>query len=226
MKKIMIVENNRESAERASSGLKKSLKDIGIDMFLTGKEALENSKKQAYDLVVSESALSDMSGFEFFRALEESGAHCPVIIVSSPGMSAEAIKYMRLGAYDYIVKDGELIDSAQRALDLVSVLKEKELNEELRFKIRRYQEHSTITRVFNDEINNPLMTIIGNVQLLISRPELDKEKSKSKLMAIEKAAQRIARAAALFNDPEPDSKNEFTSDAITRNRAIDRFAEM
>ena|GEM_PF-1271042 len=220
MSKILIIENDKKAASRAADGLKEGLNDASIHICLSGMEGLQNLKRKSFDLVISESRLADMTGFDLMKGMAEIGGHWPIIILSVPGRGDEAVKYMRVGVYDYIVKDADFPDTlpkaAQRALDLSYVFNEKRNIVETSIERERRRGLSRMAHILNHEVNNPLMAIIGNVQLLLSRSEIKHEELREKLEAIEDAARRIARVMAFFADRDVESNN------ITLQNAPDR----
>jgi len=215
MRKILIIEKDKKAASRAADALEKYLGDVNVQICLTGNGGLKNLKGKSYDLVISESRLSDMTGFELLRALAEIGINLPTIILSSAASGNEALRYTRNGVCDYIVKDSSfpqsLAEAVRRVLDLSSVFNEKRKIVQTEVERERGRELSRMAHILNHEVNNPLMTIIGNVQLLLSKPEIQPGVLKEKLKAIEDSAQRIARIMAFL----ADRNNEHYHDPIT-----------
>jgi DNA-binding response OmpR family regulator len=224
MSKILIIENDKKAASRAADGLKGGLNDVSIYICLSGMEGLKNLKRKSFDLVISESRLADMSGFDLLKGMAEIGGHWPTIILSAPGRGDEAVKYMRVGVYDYIVKDADfphtLPKAAQRALDLSYIFNEKMNIVETSIERERRRELSRMAHVLNHEVNNPLMAIIGNVQLLLSGSEIKHNELREKLEAIEDAACRIARVMAFFADRNFDSNNGTPQNAPDRDSIL------
>lgn len=200
MKKILIVGKDREFANEAAEILKRALTDINIDSCPSGEEALKSLKSKVYDLVVSKNVLEDMTGYGFLEAVSELGGYRPVIMVSSSWKTREMLKYMRAGAYEYVTNEEELIVSSRKALEFGELLKETshfpimKPGEDVR------EELSRIRRVLNDEVNNPLMAIIGTVQLLLEKGDAGNREFRAKLMTIEESARRIGRAMDLVID--------------------------
>jgi CheY-like chemotaxis protein len=226
MKKILIVGNDRESAAGTADVLREAIKNAEIDVCLGGKCALECLKKRACDLVVVRNGLADMTGLELLEAMSELGGRWPVIILSISGRADEALKYMRLGAYDYLTDDSELADSARGALDLGYLLEGRKRAAGTNISIIARDEDSRIARVFSDEVNNPLMTIIGNVQLLLVKCGPDNEELRSRLTTIEESARRIARAMALFMDNDHGPEDDFPRKQIKRENNTTHVARL
>jgi DNA-binding response OmpR family regulator len=220
MSKILIIENDKKTANLAADAIKSDLNDVSVFICLSGMEGLKNLKKRSFDLVISESRLSDMTGFDLLKAMVEIGGHWPAIILSIPGRGDEAIKYMRIGVYDYIVKNADfphtLPAAAQRALDLSYVFNEKRNIVETGIERERRREISRMAHILNHEVNNPLMAIIGNVQLLLSRSEIKPAELRDKLEAIEDSARRIARVMAFFADRDSETQNDLLNNATNR----------
>ncbi len=212
MSKILIIENDKNSASKAAAFLKDGLGDVGVCISLSGIEGLKNLKRKSFDLVIAESRLTDITGFDLLKGMAEIGGHWPAIILSVPGRGEEAVKYMRKGVYDYIVKDADfpntLARAAQRALDLSYIFNEKRNPAETNGERLRRKELSRIAHVLNHEVNNPLMAIIGNVQLLLSKSDVDFQELREKLEAIEDSARRIARVTAFFADSDINTNND------------------
>jgi DNA-binding NarL/FixJ family response regulator len=204
MRKILIIENDKKAATRAAEALKKGLDGVDVQTCLTGIDGLKNLKKKTYDLVISESRLSDMTGFELLKSMAEIRDHRAVIIISSAGWGDEALNYIRKGVYDFIAKDSffpqKLVEAVRKALNLGLVFDEKMGIVETEIQRERRRELSRMAHVLNHEVNNPLMTIIGNVQLLLTKPEVKPGELSEKLKAIEDSAQRIARIMAFLAD--------------------------
>lgn len=215
MSKILIIENNKNVAAKASEALKICLDDADVHICRSGNDGLKRMKKRSFDLVISGSRLSDMTGFELLESINEIGGHWPVIILSSSAQSDEAVKYTRTGVYDYIVKDSNypqtLAVAARRALDLSYVFNEKRNIVETNIERDRRRELSRMAHVLNHEINNPLMTVMGNVQLLLSKPDINPGELREKLAAIEESAQRIARVMAFFADRNNENYSDLSS---------------
>jgi DNA-binding NtrC family response regulator len=87
----------------------------------TGQEALEGLRTQRPDLVVCDIVLPDMSGEDvFLQALPRLGGK-PLLFVTSFGKIEDAVRLMKAGAVDYIVKPYALPDLLERISRLITV---------------------------------------------------------------------------------------------------------
>lgn len=90
-----------------------------------GVEGLESFQRHHPDLVFTDLRMPQMDGLEFMRRIKELNPDTPVIIISGIGIIADAIKAVKLGAWDYITKPvvnlAELEIIAKRALETVQL---------------------------------------------------------------------------------------------------------
>ena len=73
------------------------------------------------DLLILNLMLSDIPGVHLIEQLKDKGPLPPVIVVADQGDERAAVEFMRLGAEDYLIKDGEFMELlpmvVARALD-------------------------------------------------------------------------------------------------------------
>ncbi len=110
-----------------------------------GQEGLTIFRHNRPDLVFTDLFMPVMGGLDLIRAIKELSPETPVIVISGIGVVADAIKALKLGAYDYITKPviniAELEIVAKRALETV----------ELRHEISALREHLLSGQLDNTE---------------------------------------------------------------------------
>ncbi len=74
----------------------------------TGADALIVLCQSAFDLVILDNRLPDMSGLDLLHTLAREGVMVPVLMVTVAGDAQVAASVLRAGALDYIVKDSAL----------------------------------------------------------------------------------------------------------------------
>ena len=93
-----------------------------------GREGLEVFRRDLPDLVFTDLRMPEMDGLDFIRALKELSPETPVVVISGIGVVADAIKAVKLGAWDFITKPvcdfNELEIVAKRALETVELRQE------------------------------------------------------------------------------------------------------
>jgi len=118
-KTILVVED-----DRVLLGLiRKRLGDHAwcIDAATSGREALRWLQERSALLMLLDYHLPDMSGEELLSRMEAQGTRVPFVVATGHGSEAVAVKMMKLGALDYLVKDDAFLKLlppvVQRALD-------------------------------------------------------------------------------------------------------------
>ena len=101
-----------------------------------GKEAVQLLNKAAYDLLLCDIKLGDLSGIDVLKAAKKKNPATVVIMVSAFATTENAVEAMNEGAYDYLPKpfdNDELKQTIAKALNIKTIEHEKEiLNDELR----------------------------------------------------------------------------------------------
>ena len=89
----------------------------------SGQEGLRLALENAYDLLLLDVMMPDLSGFDLMRSLQElqgASARSPVVILTARGRPEDREAGERLGAVGYLVKPasrGQLIDAIADALN-------------------------------------------------------------------------------------------------------------
>lgn len=100
--KILIVDDE----ESIRWVLGKSLEKAGyeIDYGINGKEAIEKSLASEYGSILLDIKLPDISGFDVLKKLRENRVISPVILITAQNTVNNAIRGIKIGAYDYVAK--------------------------------------------------------------------------------------------------------------------------
>lgn len=91
--------------------IKNKLAPLGykIVTFSDPKLALENIRKDSEGLIVVDYLLPDTNGLEFIEKLHAKGVNLPFVVVTGFGDEELAVKALKMGATDYIVKNRDYI---------------------------------------------------------------------------------------------------------------------
>jgi response regulator RpfG family c-di-GMP phosphodiesterase len=113
------------------------LEDSGYDVIQAdnGRTGLEIFRQEAPDLVMLDLRMPEMDGLEVLGKITEESPDTPVILVSGMGTIGDAIKALKLGAWDYIAKPihdmGVLEHAVDKALERAEFIEQR----------KRYREH-------------------------------------------------------------------------------------
>lgn len=110
--KLLIVEDD----EAIASILKEHLEKDGYEVqwSSTGKEGLEDFKKEAFHLVMVDIMLPEMDGFTLCKNIRWINEDIPILIISAKQTDMDKVNGLRLGADDYITKPFSLLEVSAR----------------------------------------------------------------------------------------------------------------
>lgn len=101
-KKILVVED--EKALSKALQLKMSGEGFDVHLASNGKEALDLSKSEKFDLITLDLVMPIMDGFSFLEEFRKTNKETPVIILSNLSQVDDEKKAMELGANGFFVK--------------------------------------------------------------------------------------------------------------------------
>jgi len=102
IEKILVVEDDELMRHFLAEALGR--KRFQVDVAQNGKEAMALLKKDAYDLLLTDMKMPELSGIEVLRRAKEIFPHIPVIVMTAHGTIENAVEAMRLGAFNYLLK--------------------------------------------------------------------------------------------------------------------------
>jgi PAS domain S-box-containing protein len=105
--RVFLVENDEDHALLIAKTLERA--GHAVTSCRTGTDALTVLGHGGFDFVMLDQELDDMAGLELLLAMGKEGIVLPVIMVTGKGDEALAIRVLKAGALDYIVKDERLI---------------------------------------------------------------------------------------------------------------------
>jgi len=78
-----------------------------IDQAGDGKEAVEATQANDYDLVLMDWNMPNMLGIDAVRAIRENGKTMPIIMVTTEAEKGRVIEALKSGAQNYVIKPFE-----------------------------------------------------------------------------------------------------------------------
>jgi response regulator RpfG family c-di-GMP phosphodiesterase len=117
---ILLVEDNGFERSAISDFL--LARGMTVDTVSNGREALNITRGNGYDLVITDILMPEMDGIEMLRYLRQRLPDLPVIIITSSSDINFAIEALRLSVTDYMLKPVDLSELETRiALSLMKV---------------------------------------------------------------------------------------------------------
>ena len=93
----------------------------------SGKEAIDLFNKKSVDLILLDILLPDTNGIELLKQFKDADPTVEVVMVTAVKEIKTAVKAIKLGAYDYIIKPFDVdhvLNRAKRAMEKRSLVKE------------------------------------------------------------------------------------------------------
>ena len=108
MAKILLVEDNEMNRDMLSRRLER--KGYEVEMAVDGRQGVDKAKTLAYDLVLMDTSLPEIDGWEATRELRADPAtkKLPIIALTAHAMSGDREKALEAGCNDYDTKPIEL----------------------------------------------------------------------------------------------------------------------
>ncbi|MFN3554889.1 MAG: response regulator [Bacteroidales bacterium] len=126
---ILIVEDNSGIARILASSLNENGYNTGIAS--TGQQAIAMMSEKHWDALVLDYSLPDMDGKQLIAQLGQNQREIPPFIVSTGrGDEQLAVDMMKLGAYDYLIKDPALLKRLPEVME--RMLNDNRLEKELK----------------------------------------------------------------------------------------------
>ena len=193
--KIALVEDNRFHAILFEQTVIEKYPNSTISNFSSGAELLKTLPSSLYDIICIDFHLPDMNGLELLDMIRGENTDVPVIFITGAGSEQIAVEAMKSGATDYITKSGDYSQAIPRVLKQAYhkqrlIIKNRKLEKRAR-SAEKLKTITTMTSTLNHEINNPLMAILGNIELLLENPAAADDSIQSKLEMISICARRI-----------------------------------
>ena len=100
--RVLVVDDERNIRE----SLQRLLELEGIDCATAsdGAEAVELLKAESFDVIVTDLRMPVMGGQELLERIRDEGQRSPVIMISALGEIHDAVKALKTGAVDYLIK--------------------------------------------------------------------------------------------------------------------------
>jgi DNA-binding response OmpR family regulator len=115
--KILLVDDEEEFVTTLAERLE--LRGLQARAALNGEAALKMIEADTPEIVILDIMMPGIGGFEVLRRIKAQHPRLPVILLTGRGSTAEGIKGMRLGAFDYLMKPlniEELLKKMQEAI--------------------------------------------------------------------------------------------------------------
>ncbi len=115
--RILLIEDNEAHSRPMSEELQAKLA-AQVTTVVDGEAGLSELAERPYDVVVMDFRLPDLDGLTVLEKIQNSGVQVPVVLVTGMGDELVAVRALKAGAYDYVVK-GHNLGFVKRLPDVV-----------------------------------------------------------------------------------------------------------
>ncbi|MCK4994154.1 MAG: sigma-54-dependent Fis family transcriptional regulator [Candidatus Omnitrophica bacterium] len=106
--KILLVDDEKDLLEWLSVVLEKE--GYSVRCAVSGEDALKIFKAEPFEMVITDIRMSPLSGIELLRQIKNHNPEIIVLMITAYASVETAIKALRYGAYDYLIKPFKLDD--------------------------------------------------------------------------------------------------------------------
>jgi len=153
-RKILLADD--DAALRRVIQFKLKQKGYDVTAVENGRDALVKIKNGAYDLLLSDMKMPGMNGIELLAGAKNIAPDLEVILITAFAEISQAVKAVKLGAFDYITKpfdDDQLFSSVEKALKFKNLEDENRLLRE-QLKSRNFLSNIVgVSRPFKELMN-------------------------------------------------------------------------
>jgi K+-sensing histidine kinase KdpD/CheY-like chemotaxis protein len=235
---ILLIDDSETIQKAISTALANS--NYILTTASNGTEGLSYIKQQQCDLILLDYSLPDIDGLRLLHEIVAEGLDIPVIMVTGSGSEQVAVKALKTGASDYVIKSNDFIsklphvvrenlekyEMRRRNRELESQLREsykelKRLNQELEAKVQARTEE--LERAY--QLSNELMAkaVDSNMQLAELYSEVDESRRKldakiRELSLLNEVGKNMA------STPDKDQLLQVVIDSVYQELGVDHCA--
>jgi DNA-binding NtrC family response regulator len=122
---LLVIDDEQAQRDTLAGFLRKQ--GYSVSVAANGQEGLEQARKNALDLVITDLRMPVLGGLELLSALREEQPHLGVIIVTAYGDMETVVAAMRAGAFTFLAKPldlDQLLVNIERALERRTLIME------------------------------------------------------------------------------------------------------
>ncbi len=202
MLRILIIDDNRGDRLLAIRELRKAFPDLEAEEVSEAIDLASALEAGEFDLVITDYQVRWSNGLAILQAIKSRYPDCPVIMFTNSGSEEVAVKGMKQGLSDYVLKGQpqyRLVVAVQESLEKQQMRRQyEETVEQLKRSEERFRQQAKelaeanqlrdeFLAVLSHELRTPLNPILGWVQLL-RKGNLDGAQTNYALETIERNA--------------------------------------
>lgn len=133
---VVIIEDERSHFDLMKRTLGTYFQDISVYHFEEAGAFLESFDEIKPDIIITDFIMPDMDGIELLEILNNDGSDIPVIMMTGQGDETVAVRAMKLGVKDYLVKSDNFFNLLPSIVERVAI--EQNFTKKLQKSERRF----------------------------------------------------------------------------------------
>ncbi len=101
---FLVADNDRRVRVRLRSIIRRESETWYVRTTLNGQDALRSLRNARFDIAILNTALPDLDGLEILRAVQRESINTDVVFLSETDCLTKAVRAMKAGARDFLVK--------------------------------------------------------------------------------------------------------------------------
>ena len=118
---VVIIEDEISHFDLIKRTLDNYFQDISVHHFEEAGAFLESFDEIKPDIIITDFIMPDMDGIELLEILKNDGRDIPVIMITGQGNETIAVRAMKLGVKDYIVKSDNFFNLLPNIVEKVAI---------------------------------------------------------------------------------------------------------
>src|SRR5262245_50976203 len=114
--RVLYAEDDLSDLDLTRAHFQLNAPDLELDVVNTGLRCLGRLQEGKYDVLLLDNRLPDMDGIEVLRELSAKDVRMPVVMVTAVGDEELVVQVLRLGASDYVPKQGNYVENLPAVL--------------------------------------------------------------------------------------------------------------
>src|SRR5262245_42909997 len=109
--RVLYAEDDLSDLDLTKTHFQLNAPNFELEVVDTGQKCLARLREEKFDVLLLDNHLPDMDGVEVLRELAAKDVPVPVVMVTAVGDEALVVQVLRLGAWDYVPKQGNYVES-------------------------------------------------------------------------------------------------------------------
>jgi PAS domain S-box-containing protein len=114
--RVLYAEDNAPDADLTKTHFDLKAPDFEVEVVDTGRRCLARLDEREFDVLLLDNHLPDMDGIDVLKELAVKDVSLPVVMVTGVGDEDLAVQVLRMGAWDYVPKQGNYLKSLPAVL--------------------------------------------------------------------------------------------------------------